>query len=239
VNGVSQRSFNLKTAAMLLLVVLVAGGLANLGCWQLRRGHEKQALIDGYERAMRATPIPLTRQLGATSPAQWTPVQLRGSYVAERQLLLDNQSQGEQAGFDVWTPLRSDEGALVLVDRGWVPHGQRADIPAPPAGPLELHGLWRALPVPGLRLQADNCSLQGWPRVVEYPTADDLRCLLGEAPLAGVVLLAPDVAGGFVRDWHPSPGFPPERHYAYAAQWFALAVTLLILSLRMWLKRTR
>ena len=37
--------------------------------------------------------------------------------------------------------------------------------------------------------------------------------------------------GGFVRDWSEA-GFPPARHYAYAAQWFGLALVGLVFLFR-------
>jgi surfeit locus 1 family protein len=182
-------------------------------------------------------PATLTPAMGRLAPAQWTLVRVHGHYVAGRSLRLDSQSHGDQPGFDVWTPLRTDDGALVMVDRGWLPHAQiAAPIPAPPDHPLEVSGLWRALPVPGIRLGDANCPAPAWPHTVEYPTLDDLRCLLGETPLPGLLLLSPQADGGFLRDWHPAPGFPPMRHYAYAVQWVALSLTLLVLGFRLLLK---
>jgi cytochrome oxidase assembly protein ShyY1 len=68
----------------------------------------------------------------------------------------------------------------------------------------------------------------------------DLDALEREArtPLARAVLqLAPDAGHGFTRRWQALPGtMPPERHRAYAVQWFALAllvpITLLVLRWR-------
>jgi surfeit locus 1 family protein len=45
-----------------------------------------------------------------------------------------------------------------------------------------------------------------------------------------VVLLAPDSPYGFVREWQPAPT-GSERHLAYAVQWFAMALMLLIIYL--------
>jgi surfeit locus 1 family protein len=42
------------------------------------------------------------------------------------------------------------------------------------------------------------------------------------------VLLDPEVAGGYVREWTP-PGMPPSRHFSYAIQWWGFAVVLLVL----------
>jgi cytochrome oxidase assembly protein ShyY1 len=93
-----------------------------------------------------------------------------------------------------------------------------------------------------LRLGGAGCAAgqipQQWPRLVLYPTAAELQCFYGEPVLAGEVLLAPDLPGGYGRDWRINPpGFPPARHYAYAAQWFAFALTLLVLYLKLNLKR--
>lgn len=231
-----QRLATWRGALLTLLLLLAVGALASLGFWQLQRGHQKRALLDGYQRAQSATALALDRTSGTTLPDHWQTVSLKGRFIAGRTMLLDNQSQGEHTGYDVWTAFRTDDGALVVVDRGWLPHEQRSQLPAANTGRLELQGLWRNLPAPGFRFKVDNCSDQGWPRLVEYPTAEDLRCLLAETPLPGVVLQSTDGADGLVRDWHPSPGFPPERHYAYAAQWFGLSLTLLVLSLRLLLK---
>lgn len=231
-----QRLKSVRGLAQALVLLVAVGLLAGLGFWQLHRGQQKKALIEGYQQAQNATALHLDRSAATAAPDHWQPVILKGRFVVERTLLLDNQSQGERAGYDVWTPFRTDDGALVIVDRGWLPHAPHPQVPAASAGAVELQGLWRDLPVPGFRFKVDNCSDQGWPRLVEYPTAGDLRCLLRETPLPGIVLQSSAAPDGLVREWHPSPGFPPERHYAYAAQWFGLSLTLLILSLRLLLK---
>jgi cytochrome oxidase assembly protein ShyY1 len=229
---------NRTIATVLKLTALLAAlsVLLSLSWWQYHRGRQKQALADVYAQALHAEPAPLTAALAATQTPRMQPVRAHGVYLADRQLLLDNQVHAEQPGFDAWTPLRSDDGALIIVDRGWIPLAQRDSVASPPSGPIDVRGFWRTLPAPALRLSADNCAAAAWPRVVEFPTAADLTCLLGEAPVAGVVDLDPQLPGGFVRDWTPNQGFPPERHFGYAAQWFALAVTLAVLSIRFMLK---
>ena len=42
-----------------------------------------------------------------------------------------------------------------------------------------------------------------------------------------VVLLDVDQPEGFLRDWRP-PGMPPDKHLAYAVQWFGLAATVFV-----------
>jgi cytochrome oxidase assembly protein ShyY1 len=108
-----------------------------------------------------------------------------------------------------------------------------------PQGEVEVRGLWRALPQPALRLSVDNCPVDAhFPHLVEYPTAEDLSCLVGSPVAPGELLLDPAAADGYVREWSEiTPGMPPERHYAYAAQWFAFCATLLVLFVTLNLRR--
>jgi surfeit locus 1 family protein len=219
-------------------LALAVGVLAGLGSWQVKRGLEKQALVADYARALFAAPDPLEKSTAVPPDALMKPVLARGRYVADRQLLMDNQVHAERAGYDVWTPLRLSSGGLVMIDRGWIAGSthheeiaaQLAASP-PPSGEVELRGLLRALPEPALRLKTEPCAGKDWPRVVEYPQLADLRCLMDDEPIDGVVLLDAAATGGFIRDWKPAQGFPPERHFGYAVQWYALALTLLVLSI--------
>ena len=54
--------------------------------------------------------------------------------------------------------------------------------------------------------------------------ADHLKTSL----LRGVVYLDPEAPQGYLREWR-APGFKPEKHEAYATQWFAMAAILLFL----------
>ena len=44
-----------------------------------------------------------------------------------------------------------------------------------------------------------------------------------------MLLLDPDDAHGFVRDWQAVYGVTPDKHRAYALQWFTLAAVLLLI----------
>lgn len=218
---------------------------AYLGLWQLHRGQAKQALDRQYAAAALQPPLPLNSAAAPPATLAAVRVSVDGRYLADRQLLLDDQVRGETPGYDVWTPLRLADGRLLIVNRGWIPPGaSRSELPPlpAPAGTVSLNGLWRSLPEPGIRLGPACDPAQApapqWPRTVLYPNVADLACLYGEPVLAGELLLAPEADGGFVREWKVSSnGFPPARHYAYAAQWFAFALTLLALFLKLNLKR--
>lgn len=227
-----------------LLALLGIALTGRLALWQWQRGQDKAALVASYAAAA-AAPLRDWQPGVPADPDQVQRLRLRGEYLPDRQLLLDNQSSGGRVGYHVWTPLRTPAGALVLVDRGWVPADpDRRRLPAmpAPAGPQVLEGYWRPLPRPGLRLgDAGECRPRGFPERVQFPTLEDLRCRYPDQPLAeGLLLLAPELPGGFERRWNlAAVEMPPEKHYGYALQWLALCLTVVVLFIKLNLKKRR
>jgi len=198
---------------------------ATLSAWQWRKGVAKESLMERLaDRSAAAEPLSATSAPGA-APRR---ARATGAYLGQ-QLLQDGQAQDGQPGYHVWTPMQLQDGVLVIVNRGWVPRAAASALPLP-AGEGSVTGAWRALPAPGLRLAgANDCPAQKtFPAIVLYPTVSDLECLLGRRVLAGLLLMDPQLDGGFARDWVDT-GIPPQRHYGYAFQWLALAVAALAL----------
>jgi cytochrome oxidase assembly protein ShyY1 len=216
-----------------------------LGLWQWQRGVDKQAMRDQYAAANTRAPVVLTVTSIAPSGYGAVAATAAGSYLPDHQLLLDNQVRNRVPGYHVWTPLRLLDGGIVMVNRGWLPQNlDRRILPTldAPSTPQQVTGLWRALPQPGLRLDSGDCDPRNralpWPRIEQYPTSQDLACLYGEPVVAGELLLSPEATDGYVREWAVGDnGFPPSRHYGYAAQWLAFAATLLGLFIKLNLKR--
>jgi surfeit locus 1 family protein len=76
-----------------------------------------------------------------------------------------------------------------------------------------------------------------WPRILNFPTYGTLRNML-PAPLAQrILLLDPQAADGFERVWQISLRVSPERHIAYAVQWFAFAAAAIVIYLVLVLKK--
>lgn len=222
------------------LVILGTGLFVSLGVWQITRGEQKASLLAERAAARHMAPRAI-RSLGdAELPdaAHAIKVYARGHYVTDRQLLLEGMPYGNRSGYDVLTPFALEDGAIVLVNRGWIPRrsefgGGYSTNLAVAGNTREIVGLWRALPAPGMRLATDNCSTRDWPRYVSYPTDADLRCLYGATIRRGEIELDPTEPDGFMRDWSAVIGFPPARHYAYAVQWFMFAVIAIYLFYRL------
>ncbi len=201
----------------------------SLGRWQLARAAEKETLqaaidsqaqlpaVDG--RAALATPD------GQLDTLLHRKVRLRGLWISERTVFLDNRQMRGQPGFFVVTPLALENSErAVLVQRGWVQRNfvDRTALPAipTPAGIVEIEG--RVVPAPS--------------RLYEFEGEDkgtirqnlDLPAFAQESglplwPLS--VQQAGDDGAALLRDW-PVPKTGVEKHYGYAFQWFGLAALL-------------
>ncbi len=202
--------------------------LLALGAWQVDRAGEKQALYDDF--AAGGEPVALEGDSrGLEALRRYAPVRATGHYLADRQFLLDNMVEDGQAGYRVLTPLLLTEGRAIMVDRGWIPRDFSAA--ALPVIQVDEHrrtvtGLLDRMPRAGIELDTELAP--GWPKVVQFPTFDELSGALGLELVPGLVLLDPATPDGYRRNWRPSD-FGPERHIGYAFQWFALAATLVVL----------
>ncbi|MFX7866142.1 SURF1 family protein, partial [Acinetobacter baumannii] len=95
-----------------------------LGVWQLDRAEQKLALQAAVD-AEAGRPALANGELGSGRPLHRR-VQLRGHWVAERSVWLDNRPMDGQAGYFVVTPLRrTGRSEAILVQRGWVPRDPR------------------------------------------------------------------------------------------------------------------
>jgi surfeit locus 1 family protein len=219
-------------ATLVLLPVLIG-----LGHWQLERAAWKQGLVDAHA-ARIGEPAQALRSVLASSAAsadlEYRQVTAQGVYDLDHQLLLDNQIYQGRAGYQVLTPLRLDGvesgDDWVLVNRGWVPLGEsRSQLPAV-TGPAERITLRAVIKLPpGKAFGPEAVESSGWPQVIQQLEIGPIGKQIGHPLLPMVLLLDKEDPGGFVRDWKPVYGITPDKHRAYAAQWFTLALVLLII----------
>ncbi|MEO7773760.1 MAG: SURF1 family protein [Steroidobacteraceae bacterium] len=219
--------------AWLLLTVLAMALFTTLGFWQWNRGQHKLALAAQFETGGKEAALPLGSRDIATLP-RFTYVRLRGEYDTKHQFLLDNMSDSGRPGYQVLTPLHLEDGRVLLVNRGWLQFtGYRdrlPDIAFSATGSTEIRGRLDQLPAAGLASGRAAPALQGsWPRLTTFPQLAELAAALGLPALQPrILLLDADAPSGYTRRWQP-PGLSPDRHIAYAVQWWAFAALALIL----------
>jgi surfeit locus 1 family protein len=228
-----------------LVTVLMLPLLIGLGLWQLDRADQKRRLQADFAAGGASTPLRTAAELeGLDGLRRFQPISLVGRYLAGRQFLLDNMVHDGAAGYHVLTPFATDAGPVVIVNRGWVPKAYDGSLPDVTVAemPTTIAGRVARLPRPAIAVGNVSAD-EGWPRRLHFPEAGDIAALLADAltdrPLPeALLLLDPGAEDGYVRAWQPT-GTGPERHIAYALQWFAFAATLATIWVVMFFRRRR
>lgn len=239
-----------RLGGLLLLVVAVlsAALTARLGVWQLDRARQKLDLQQQILSRAALAPLPqamLARNASDAQAQQYRRTSLRGRWLSERTIYLDNRQMNSRQGFYVLTPLLLDDGDAVLVQRGWSPRDfvdRSRLVPLDtPAGEVVVTG--RIAPPPS-RLLAfggaelgrirQNVDLEALAREIGVP----LRPLsVQQTDL--VVTPAVDSAqvGDLLQRQWPAPAADVGKNQGYALQWFALCA--LITGLYVWFQLLR
>ena len=221
--------FRFRWVPFVLAAVAVALGVA-LAQWQTRRALEKEAVEARMSAQQAAAPLDLNSALPRIDEAEFRRAVVKGEFVRDWPVYLDNRPYQGNAGFYLLMPFRiAGSDQHVLVARGWIKRdmSDRTRLPpiATPSGIVQIEGVIRRHPGHVLELGhaeplhpgaiVQNLDVQ------EFAQASKLNA----APL--LIEQVSDTQDGLVRDWlRPSAGV--ERHRAYAFQWYALAATALL-----------
>ena len=213
--------------------MLTAFGVAffgALGTWQLDRAAQKERLFAAFEGAAAQTPTTLEAARRAGDPLPYPLVRVRGTFdTAHTYEIVDQTREGEvgSIAYAIFAP--ADGSTPLLVNRGFVApetRGAEPTVPALPAAEQEIVALYAPAPGSGLHLGGNALPRQKtWPKQSIYLDVGEIAADVGRDLDRKVLLLAPDPASGFVREWRPNV-FPPERHRAYAFTWFTLAAVV-------------
>lgn len=213
-----------------------------LGFWQLNRAEEKRLLQQAFLTRSIGPPMPVAEVLMQDwSKLRYQKLILKGYFDNQHHLLLDNQIERGRVGYHVITPLLLPSGQRLLVNRGWIPLGtNRQILPViePVNEPVIFQGLLQFIDPNPFILKEIPDEPVTWPWRVQAVNISKIQEQVGGELLPFMVLLLPDEPHGFTRDWHPV-AMLPEKHQAYAFQWFALAVTLVIIFIVMNVRREK
>ncbi|CAN5801292.1 SURF1 family protein [soil metagenome] len=205
----------MKRSILVALALLATLAFVALGVWQVERRAWKLDLIARVESRIHAAPV----SLAAARGEEYRRVKLNGTFLNDRATLVQALTE-RGAGFWLVTPLLTAQG-IVLVNRGFVPSGQRkANQWGGPDGPVTVTGLLRLTEPKGGFLRTNDPGADRW-------YSRDV------AAIARARALGP-VAPFFVdADAAPHPGIYPiggltvvrfnNNHLVYALTWFGLA----------------
>jgi surfeit locus 1 family protein len=212
-----------------LAAAVVVALTASLGAWQLRRGAEKDELADLHRRAASSAPTIVDGTPVEASVVDGRRVVVSGTFVPAGTVFLDNRTRRGVAGFHVMTPLRIGAGAdamHVLVLRGWVARdlADRSRLPqvTTPGGVVRIEGAAQATLAQPITLGADP-DPEPRERLWQHWTRDRYARWSGLVLQPFLLRQTSELDDGLERDW-TLPGSGADKHRAYAAQWFAMAI---------------
>jgi surfeit locus 1 family protein len=205
--------------------------LCSLGFWQLGRAEQKRQFLQQQQAAIEAAILDLNRQAVMDSDAvRYQNATVTGRYDGAHQFLVDNQMLDGKPGYFVLTPFLIDqEKRAVLVNRGWVALGKDRKVLPDVSIKTEvqrINGRINHFPPVGIKLKGAEIPTDGWPAVVQVVDSRVLAAKLTYDLYDFQIELNADAAEGYRREWKISSTIPPEKHLAYAVQWFGLALTL-------------
>lgn len=223
--------FSSKWLGYLLLAAIFATACVFLGRWQMDRRAETLAEINRVVSNYSAEPIPFAAakdQFNQLDPAkEWSQVKLKGSYDVDGQRIVRNRPLNGQPGYEVVVPFRLVSGETVIIDRGWLPIGNKNPgspdaVPVPPSG--EVTAVVRLKPgEPELQRgapagQLASIDLSTYAAQLGYPVLTGAYGQLASETPPAVEMPVP----------FPKPSTDEGTHLSYSLQWFAFGVLMFV-----------
>lgn len=215
----------------LSIAICAAGVLAvllSLGVWQVQRGAWKKDLIARIEAGLALPAVLLPAELDDPKTWEYRRVSVTGRFVEGASFRLGPRPREGRQGYHLISALRTGQGSLIFVNRGWMP--QESEPAAVQDGAVTLNGVVR---VPLREAFApDNDPSRGswyWPDVAEMAKSANL-----EDPLP-ILLLSSGEGESGPRPIDPRPVLPDD-HAQYAAFWFGMAGVFCCFCLAFWRK---
>lgn len=214
----------------LIFTLLVFGALVKLGLWQTDRAVQKEDRLLNIAALSKQKALSIEKVLSfTTDEINDFPIHLSGTFEKEIIFLLDNQTNKGRLGYRAYQIFNTEQHS-VLVNLGWVQGSiNRQELPKIKAiqGQLELEGHVRLIEQ-GIILMEQVFDSVSWPLRVQQIELDKFSMLTQLPLLPFVVYLNENEPVGYEKNWQPIV-MPPEKHRAYAFQWFSLAIAWVLL----------
>lgn len=215
----------------LMMVIVFAIVCAALSWWQWDRRAEVSTENKQVAANWDATPltghdaVALFEQLPAEQ--EFLPVKLTGEYLSDSTLFVRQRTLSSALGMEVLVPFRTQEGTIVLIDRGWMKNGDGPvqapeNVPAPPSGTVTLTARLKAgepdIGRDAPEGQIASIDLAGVSQRTGLDVAGSAYGLLASEDPAPTTKPAP----------RPKPEADEGMHWSYALQWAAFGVLFFV-----------
>ena len=211
----------------LALVAVFAVACVSLGNWQSNRRAEVLAGIDLVNKNYFADPLAGSAAVkyfeSLPEDKQWSTVELTGAYLAEDTIIVRNRIKAGGPGYEVLVPFRTENGDTVVIDRGFLPIGDKEagrpdSVPPAPTGEITVKARLKPSEV---RLDRDapegqlaTINLEDFHKASGLPIAQGAYGIMYEedpAPATAPAQLDP-------------PDMDEGPHLSYEIQWYIFGV---------------
>ena len=228
-------SWWLLTILTIVAVILTA----SLGVWQLNRAAQKQTLKNNIEVKAKQAPLQDLAWLNqAFEQNEHRTVKVKGFWLAEKTVFLENRQMQGKPGFFVITPLilsQTQPAQIIMVQRGWVQRNflKRDELPPITTTKQEVEIIARIAHWPSRLYEFDKAETGKIRQNIEFEAFQkELPNTLINSSLIQIGL----DSEGLQRQWDFN-FIKVDMHYGYAFQWFSFSVIILGLYLTFfWLR---
>lgn len=206
-----------------------------LGQWQIGRAAYKENLQQRFDAQSREPALRISGQPVERDGILFRRVEVRGEFVPQHTVFVDNRIYKHRPGLHVATPLRiAGSQRHVLVNRGWVAGNRDRSLPQvnTPAGEQLVRGVAVAYSERYLELSAQVDE----GRIRQNLVLDRYRQETGLELQPFVIQQDSAADDGLVRVWS-RPDLGRKTHLAYAFQWYAMSLAIFIYYLVTHVKR--
>ena len=214
-----------------------------LGFWQLDRANQKNNINSDYTSRQDEPLINLNKitPINEKDSLLWRRVELNGSFLNKKNIILDNQIFNKIAGFNILTPFLIKGGNhVVLINRGWQPNLPNRDLIPNITnidGDKNLKGHIAKFPTSGITLGQSNIeTMNSSVFRMQRLDFDELKYFFTFNILPYMIYIDPLLDKENYNTFKlPAPD--SEKNYGYAFQWFAFALTLLIIFIKLGIRK--
>ena len=213
-----------------------------LGQWQLDREVEKSLLQQNYDLRAVAPAVPIDAVDWSREDLAFLKVSAKGEFEKNGVYLLDNKIHDGKVGYELLNPFVTEAGQTVLINRGWIPQGtSRRELPPIPTvdGNIEILGsIYVSLDDVFLLSTVEETAAIEGPKVIQSIEIDSISADLAKKIAPYTVRLLNNSPGLEQANWQ-AVNMSPEKHRAYAVQWFAMLFALLAMFIYFGFKNPR
>lgn len=222
------------------MVVVMSIGIS-AGLWQMSRAAGKIDKAEKLASQIALPPLDLNTKPQLTlAEADSRRLLVEGAFLADQAIWLDNRPQpgasaskagSGQSGFYVLMPFQvaGMDSTVIWVQRGWAPRNREDRLALPPintpSGELRIEGIGIAQPDRVFELGDGGVGGNGPVRIQQNL---DLMKEAERHRWQQIPFVLKQISGsendGLMRNWTVAAS-GVDRHYAYAFQWFALALS--------------